>query len=345
MRRRGRLRERVERLRPPRRGHVILSYHRIADVELDPSGLSVSPARFKAHMAMLAERAVPSPLARLARGDTADARAAVTVTFDDGYVDNLSVARPILERFGVPATVFIPSGAVGRAGGYWWDTLETVVFGAASLPDSLDVEIGGRRLAARVRDDGGERDRSGRYRGWRVWRGPARTPRQRLYTRLWEALLVVPDPERRSALRELSSWAGTVLPIATHSTLDARGIRELIEGGLIELGAHTVTHATLPELPPEAQRAEIVDGRGRLEELVGAPVAAFSYPYGAYTDETVGLVRDAGFECAVTTLPGAVTPGMDPHRLPRLSIGDWAPRAFARRVGRYLRRPGTPDGD
>jgi len=334
-----RLREKAaSRLRAPERGGVILLYHRIADVPLDPSGLSVSPARFEAHIEWLARRTRPCRLERMTAGGGADSlRSAVAVTLDDGYADNLRVAKPILERLEIPATVFIPSGAVGRQTPFWWDELETLVFAADALPETLDLEIGGGRVTARVRDDGGRRDRSGRYRGWRVWRGPARTPRQNLYERLWRALRGLREPEQRVGLDAVAAWAGvSERPAPAHPLLDAAGVRELLGGGLIDLGAHSMTHPSLPDHPPAVQREEIVEGRGRLGEAIGCTTTAFAYPYGAHDDTTVEIVREAGFERAVTTTWGAVTPASDPHRLPRLSIADWEPRLFERRVTRFL---------
>lgn len=289
----------------------------------------------------LARWARPSSLKRAAAAATDRGGAvsrAVAVTLDDGYADNLEVAKPILERLGIPATVFIPSDAVGRETPFWWDELETLVFGADALPGSLDLEIGDRRVMIRVRDDGGHRDVSGRYRGWRVWRGPARTPRQKLYARVWDALRALPDADLRSSLDALAEWAGVARPEPAYPALDAAGVRELVDGELIELGAHSMTHAFLPAHPADVQREEIVEGRRRLEDTVGQRTSAFAYPYGAYDDTTVDLVREAGFERGVTTTWGAVTPGTDPYRLPRLTIGDWDDRLFARRVERFLTR-------
>lgn len=328
-------------LRRPERGAVVLVYHRIAEVPLDPSGLAVSPARFEAQMECLARRVRPVSLARATRAGTdpgTGVSGAVAVTLDDGYADNLEVAKPILERLSIPATVFIPSDAVDRETPFWWDALETLVFGADALPGSLDLEIAGHRLTMGIRDDGGRRDLSGRYRRWRVWRGPARTPRQKLYAALWEVLRGLPDAGVRSALETLSAWAGVAPPGPAHPTLDAAGVRELVRGELIELGAHSMTHAFLPAHAPEVQREEIVEGRRRLEDLVGAPTSAFAYPYGAHDDTTVALVREAGFERGVTTTWGAVTPASDPYRLPRLTVGDWDEGPFARRIERFLAR-------
>jgi hypothetical protein len=77
---------------------VILLYHRIAELSLDPYGLAVGPAEFRTQMAYLARVYRPMRLDDLvwaAREGSLPERA-VAVTFDDGYLDNLEVASPIL---------------------------------------------------------------------------------------------------------------------------------------------------------------------------------------------------------------------------------------------------------
>jgi peptidoglycan/xylan/chitin deacetylase (PgdA/CDA1 family) len=110
-----------------RRGAVaILLYHRVAELESDPQQLAVTPARFEEHLRVLRAACTPVALAdvpRLLRARKLPKRP-VAVTFDDGYRDNLHEAKPLLERHGVPATVFVASGYVGRGTEFWWDELE-----------------------------------------------------------------------------------------------------------------------------------------------------------------------------------------------------------------------------
>lgn len=98
----------ADRLRPPRRGIVVLIYHRVGG----GSGLAVdlSPDLFEAQMALLARERRAAPL------DTAldvlptratPARDPVVVTFDDGTTDFVDVALPVLERHRVPATIYV----------------------------------------------------------------------------------------------------------------------------------------------------------------------------------------------------------------------------------------------
>ena len=96
-------------------GGAILTYHRVAEPGSSPFGLSVSPAHFEAHLAYLSTRCRVMPLLEMARRLACDdlPPRSVAVTFDDGYVDNLRNARPLLERYEVPGTVFVATGYIG----------------------------------------------------------------------------------------------------------------------------------------------------------------------------------------------------------------------------------------
>src|SRR6185295_16005847 len=92
--------------RPPEPTALVLMYHRVAEVSADPFSLCVAPERFSEHMDTLRKVAQPLRLQQLAhhlRSGTLPRRS-VVVTFDDGYVDNLQKAKPLLERFDIPAT-------------------------------------------------------------------------------------------------------------------------------------------------------------------------------------------------------------------------------------------------
>jgi peptidoglycan/xylan/chitin deacetylase (PgdA/CDA1 family) len=81
-------------------------------------------------------------------------------------------------------------------------------------------------------------------------------------------------------------------------------LRQLVAAGW-ELGAHTMTHPDLSTLDYAGCRREIDQSRTALEEIGGAPVETFAYPFGRYGPEALAAVRDAGFLAAVTTGSGS----------------------------------------
>jgi peptidoglycan/xylan/chitin deacetylase (PgdA/CDA1 family) len=131
-----------------RGGVAILGYHRLHR-GADPLYLSVAPERFEEHLQAIARVGYPLSLSEaasaLARGRVP--RRAVVLTFDDGYSDNLHVALPLLERYGVPATMFITSSNRGQE--FWWDRLERLGAGASGDVEAIAHRLEGLDEAAR----------------------------------------------------------------------------------------------------------------------------------------------------------------------------------------------------
>jgi peptidoglycan/xylan/chitin deacetylase (PgdA/CDA1 family) len=265
-------------------------------------------------------------------------RRAVVVTLDDGYADNLHNAKPAMERYDIPATVFVTSGYIGKNQEFWWDELDQVLFQPGKLPESLSLHINGSvnkwMLGAAV--DYSEADYRGDYN--RYAPNAERGSRLFFYYSVWQKLQPLPDKQRREALDEIIAWA-KVKPAArpTHRPLTSEEVGRLEEGGLLEVGAHTVTHPFLAAHPPSSQRDEIRQSKTDLEEVLSHPVTSFSYPHGNYTAETVALVREAGFNCACSTVSGNVRRNTNLFQLPRFEVGNWDGEKFARRLSRWFR--------
>lgn len=94
-------------------------------------------------------------------------------------------------------------------------------------------------------------------------------------------------------------------------------IRQWLAAGHL-IGSHTVTHPVLTRLPATDAREEIHASRKWLEDTFGVAVNHFSYPLGAFNDQVLGMVREAGYETAVTTKYGVNDAGTNPHTLRRI---------------------------
>lgn len=103
---------------------VILCYHRVATDAHDPYSLCITPIEFRRQMEFLRAQCHPVRLREVVQnGADRSGRPRVAITFDDGYLDNLTEASPILEELGVPATFFVTSAALAEPQMYWWDVL------------------------------------------------------------------------------------------------------------------------------------------------------------------------------------------------------------------------------
>lgn len=120
--------------------------------------------------------------------------------------------------------------------------------------------------------------------------------------------------------------------------LTADGIRQAAAEGM-EIGSHGLTHIDLTTADDLTLKAETVESRAALAELLGRDVDGFCYPYGRVDARTVAAVRAAGYRHACAIDPGPLT---GPLALPRVHIGerDTAVRLLLkRRLHRLRRRP------
>lgn len=303
---------------------LVLLYHRVAEPELDPQLLSVSPEHFAEHLEVLTGHGPLLPLTGI-RG----ARAGFAVTFDDGYADNL-VAAELLAAAGVPATVFVVAGLLGQSP--WWDELSRLVLLSPMLPPVIELEIGGRRHTWEV-STGGPPDRS-----WNVLSAVADGPRTALYRELFAELRPRRDGERASAISQLADQVDEPGD-GGECILTPEELEELAQVEGMEVGAHTCTHPVLSTLPRECQRMEIVEAKRLLEEVIGSRISSFAYPFGSFADygpETVEFVRGAGFARACINDPARLRSRADRFRLPRFLVRDWDGDEFERRLRSWL---------
>jgi len=295
-------------------------YHHIGSPAEDPWKLAVSAQRFYEHVEILRKHRTVMSLQELAQRREVGRLPtnAAAITFDDGYASNLHIAKPVLEKFGAPATVFVTTGFLQEASEPWWDLLASMLLGPTLIPHTVRMGVAGRT--------------------WE-WHSPEWSKRQRkaLHNDIHRILVPARAEEQQTALQMLLNQISSVPPpdparrILTITELEA-----LAAGGLIEIGAHTVNHPSLPSLGTEGQRVEIGNSKTDLEERLDRPVRGFAYPYGDHNSASVSAVLSLGFAYACTTAQGYVHSRDSRFRLPRFVVEDWDGEAFAKR---FARRP------
>jgi peptidoglycan/xylan/chitin deacetylase (PgdA/CDA1 family) len=157
--------------------------------------------------------------------------------------------------------------------------------------------------------------------------------RRRAMARILDALRYLPPAERQRRVDAFSGQAHGALPADLMMTEEQ--VRQLVRGGM-SVGAHTMSHPILATLGPDEARAEIRGSKRRLEEISGEPVTLFAYPNGRpgtdYRAEHVAMVREEGFEAAVSTAWGVARAASDPFQLPRFTPWDRTPGRFVLRL-------------
>jgi peptidoglycan/xylan/chitin deacetylase (PgdA/CDA1 family) len=319
---------------------VILMYHRVAEVDLDPWSLCVTPKHFAEHLEVLRTSAQPMGLKQLAQAAREGniPPLAVAVTFDDGYVDNLLFAKPVLEQYNIPATVFVTTGHIDNPREFWWDELELLLLQPGKLPEQLNLVIKGTQYqwnlgkAAVYSADDYRHDYA-----QKAWLAKPDT-RMYFYHSVWEKLQPLPTEEKLQVLDEIRAWAGAAsVTRATHRTMTKAEVTTLGEGELVEIGAHTVTHPVLNAHSTTLQQQEIQQSKMDLERILNRPVTTFAYPHGNYNQETLNLMKESGIEYACSTEENTVWRNSDCFQLPRFQVENWNGEEFVKRLWRWFR--------
>lgn len=294
---------------------TVLIFHRVLSVrdELRPS--EPTAAIFEQRMRWIRAQFNVLPLgeavAGLKRGSLPERPLAIT--FDDGYADNHDVALPILSKLGLPATFFVATGYLD-GGRMFNDTVIESVRQARG--DALDLVAVGLGLHAVGSADA----------------------RNTAIDAILGQVKRLPHAERERAVAAIVEVAGATPPDDLMMTSDQ--VAALDRAGM-EIGGHTVTHPILATLPEVDAEREIRDGRQRLKDIIGKPIQLFAYPNGKphvdYTANHARILRELGFDGAVSTAWGTSSPGDDPFQVPRFTPWDAAQWKFGLRLAGNLR--------
>jgi peptidoglycan/xylan/chitin deacetylase (PgdA/CDA1 family) len=246
----------------------------------------------------------------LAEGDSSEVL--FGITFDDGYADNYWHAFPILQRYGVPATIFLTTNGLDSGELLWFERLADAV--RKTSREFLDMELDIPR---------------------RFW---MRTVDERVHS----------NNEIFGLLRKLTNSERTVwLPRILHDLgaqeaprnemLSWDQVRIMSEKG-IDFGGHTVTHPFLSKLTPADAAWEVGECKRRIEQEVQKPVEFFAYPNGReedFADANKEVLRAAGYRAAVTTIWGMNDEFTDRMALKRGGPWENSPAMFATKLDWY----------
>jgi peptidoglycan/xylan/chitin deacetylase (PgdA/CDA1 family) len=266
---------------------TVLTYHRVATPNaasrLDDGVVDVTPVELDRQLAFVRRWFDPIGLGDLlafARGAARLPPHPLLVTFDDGYRDNHDTALPILLRHGVRATFFVATDYIDRRRPFWWDrvarALKTTTQQAVELeyPERTVLSLRGaherRRAIARVQ---------------RVIKDRSGIDLDRLMGELERAAgaTLLGDEERDLVSQTIMTW---------------EQVAALRRAGM-DVQSHTRTHRVLQTLAGDELARELRGSRERLEQVLGEPVVAVSYPVGKPLHEEPRIkqaVREAGYE-------------------------------------------------
>ncbi len=229
----------------------------------------------------------------------------VCFTVDDGYRDIFEYAFPILQKHGLPFSIFLNTAMIDGKALLWWDLLELI------FEQNSEVTVVWC-------------DRTMIY--------PARTTAEK-ETGFWKVywrLRGMPEPDRISLIKHLCDKS-SIQPqeVCQSLSLTWEMVDQMASSGLVSFEAHTVNHPILSMVTQDAVRREAADSREIITERLGRRPNHFAYPYGDRVSagrREFEIIRELAFDTAVTTQKGVIFKAHRNHlhSLPRVSLnGDY----------------------
>lgn len=227
----------------------------------------------------------------------------VVLTIDDGYKDIKEFAYPLLQKYEMPFTLYIPTSFPDQLGELWWLGLEAVI----AQNNRIGLTINGEN---------------------RYFDCATVAQKRELYNEVYGYLRSLKsEKEMRAIVRDLCAcYRVDMAALCRDLSMTWGEIAEMVEDPLVTIGAHTVSHSMLKKLPDDAAvRAEMEQSRSVLEAALGKRPEHIAYPVGDPTSAGLREFRIAaelGFKTAVTTRPGVLFKAHRDHltALPRISI-------------------------
>lgn len=302
---------------------VVLAYHRVLTPDerartASQEGMVVEDRTFARQVALLSRRFTVLTLDEFAdhlAGRVPFRGPCCLITFDDGWVDNINNALPVLLTYKVPAVMFLPVNFIGSRRLFTREALTHLLVRAIAAsrkePDCRDV------LRAHLAPVGLER----------VLDIDDEDPLPAVLTAVgahryasgpvFEALVAALSAELGVSAAELSDL---------DTFVDWSEVERLAQNGFA-FGGHGAEHRVLTQVSPSTARCEVESSKGVLEARLAHPVQAFAYPNGGWNADVAQSVKAAGYRLAFTIDAGPVSCDDDPFALRRVNIHEGMTRS------------------
>ena len=274
---------------------TILMYHRVLPTH-DPMTPDVTDAAtFERHMSAISKvfnvLRLDESIDQLYGGRLRPM--SLAITFDDGHTDNLEIATPILKKYGLHATFFLSTGFMDG----------TLMY------NDLVTEAVRRAPSGQLKLD---------WLGLKDAHISDAASRQAVIGAVVQTIKYFDSLKRAEVCNRLESIAAEPLP--TNLMMNYDQIVRLHREGM-GIGAHTKSHPILTRVTDEEALNQMLQNKNDLTSITGTAPRLFAYPNGKpvvdFNARHIEMVRQAGFDAALTTSFGAVTKAVDRFQIPR----------------------------
>lgn len=225
----------------------------------------------------------------------------VAVTFDDGYLDNLTQAFPILKRHHIPFIIYITNNFPNHRAILWWDLLEDLIL----QRETIEIKI-----------------------SHQSYNYDCSSPekKEETFCLIRDIIIGFSEKDFLIKIKEIfNNLTDNIYQKTVEQVLNWDQIISLSQEPLATIGAHTVNHYSLRNLPQKIAEQEIIKSKEEIESQIRKRVEHFAYPYGGpnqISRREVKIAKKYGFKTAVTTIPGNIFPAHKNYLdlLPRLQM-------------------------
>lgn len=198
----------------------------------------------------------------------------VTITVDDGVMDNYDLMFPVLKKYDVPVIIYITTGYIGTHDMIWADELGEIIKDTEKKEFQTPEVLGKNPYLLINMDD-----------------------KRVAYDEISQSMKDLGYQTRLDCLSQIRESLGAVRKDKPFM-LTWEHVREM-NAHNVSFGAHTVTHPILSRMPAEDAKREILESKQIIEKNLGVPCRHFAYPNGRLQDFTEDLLeycKDIGFE-------------------------------------------------
>lgn len=279
-------------MRRNRKGLTVLTYHKIADEPDIHDSLIVSKSTFENHIIYLKKHYTiisGDQLADILIHGDAYPKNSCLITFDDGWLDNYTNAFPILEKYEVPAVIFICTDFVGTDNTFWHEDLKKYLLRLE--PEALEVLRKGDSFPREIEDELIQ---------------IANTPhdsRRKSIDKITELFKCHSPKDIESYLIRIGSVLGTNSAATKPAMLSWEQIRVMAKNN-ITFGSHTKSHCILTNVSIDEVEIELSESKRIIEEKTGHKVYFVAYPNGNHNDDIVKKAKNLGYLAGFTCEPG-----------------------------------------
>lgn len=206
----------------------------------------------------------------------------ISLTLDDGYLDNYTQALPVFERHKIPFTIFVATDFIDQNAILWWDILEDII----QRNDQIiygDISYSCRTFQEK----------------WDVFRF------------IRENILGIDQIRLKEKLtKKLNNYDIDWYEPIRRQSMSWEQVKEISQHSLCTIGGHTVSHLALNKLSDYEFNKEVSDGITKIQEKIGKPIHHFAYPYGSpkeIGEREYRLISNFNFKTVFTSYGGCIT--------------------------------------